>query len=497
MTGSDRAQRDTGNHLPKDVAKRPSHTSLVRCAILFAAGVATASVILLVAAYLAAPDEEISSVNTAAAKPDGAHTDGAQLENGGLRLDHRPPQPTIMLASVPVPAATESLQQEATDVAEELRTRFPNLPEALHVVAMLSAQLRQTGEAEKLWQKCIELSPKHEAYYVNLAAVAIDRGNSELAVETLRQAMDAGCTSVDVRHHLAIALTNLGRCEEAEGVIEKAFVDAPQSAACWLVLGQTQLKLGKAEQAEASLRKAIELGSRVPAAYFALGNACARLGKDEEAAKYRKLFAELKATEPLPESERYQILSLAEARRTAVTTLCEAATVHAWQGDLLEAERLLLRAIAIDPVNAATCRALASLYQGAKMLAEERVVRQRLVDLEPNGFANYLHLAKVCAELGEPAAAEAALKLALAIRPGTADAYATLAQFYLQAGKASHARWFAQEAIRREPSEEGYRFLASTCRLLGDETAAKAAFAKAREFASDDPKAPPVTPNRP
>jgi tetratricopeptide (TPR) repeat protein len=492
MTGSDRAQRDAGNHLPKDVAKRASRTRLVRYAILFAAGVATASFILLVVVYLTAPDQEMSSANTTVAKPDDVKS-----EDGGLRIATLPPQPTIMLASFPVPAATESLQQEATGVAEELRTRFPDLPEALHVVAMLSAQLRQTGEAEKLWQRCIELSPKREAYYVNLAAVAIDRGKSELAAQTLRQAMDVGCTSADVRHHLAIALTNLGRCEEAEGVIEKALAEAPQSAACWLVLGQTQLKLGKAEQAEASLRKAIDLGSQVPTAYFALGNACARLGKDEEAAKYRKLFAELKATDPLPETQRYQVLSLAEARRTAVTTLCEAATVHSWQGDFLEAERLLLRAIAIDPANADSCRTLAALYQGAKKMAEERVVRRRLVDLEPNGFANYLHLAKVCAELGEPAAAEAALKLAMAIRPEAVEAYATLAQFYLQAGNASHARWFAQEAVRREPSEEGYRFLASTCRLLGDEAAATAAFAKAGELSPGPPKASPVSPKRP
>ena len=492
MTGNESIPPDASSTLAADVASPASRTRLGRYAILLAVGLVAAAGIVLVAVYLTPPQEPPMPPGTeagpAAAVP--AVPRGPQRPSG-------PPPATILLATVPVAATVEQLQEEAAGVAAELRARFPDLPEALHVAAMLSAQLRQTGEAEQLWQRCIALAPKHEAYYVNLAAVAIDRGNSELAAETLRRALDAGCTSADVRHHLALALTNLGRCEEAEGIVERALVEAPRSAACWLVLGQTQLKLGKVEQAETSLRKALDLGSRVPAAYFALGNACARLGKEEEAAKYRQQFSELKASEPLPESERYQILALANARQTAMTTLCEAATVHSWQGDSLEAERLLLRAIAIDPGNADACRVLASLYQGAKRLAEERVVRQRLLDLEPHAFAHYLRLAKVCADLGESASAEAVLKLAMSIWPARADAYATLAQFYLQTGDAARARWYAQEAIRREPSDEGYRFLASTCRLLGDEPAAEAAFAKARELAAGQEPVSPVAPNRP
>jgi tetratricopeptide (TPR) repeat protein len=109
-----------------------------------------------------------------------------------------PPRPAVVLASRAVPATAEQLQQEAEAVANQLRDRFPNLAQALHVVAMLDAQLRQTAKAEELWRKCIELDPKEVRYYVNLAAVAMDRGNSESAVQTLEQAIDAGCSSPDV-----------------------------------------------------------------------------------------------------------------------------------------------------------------------------------------------------------------------------------------------------------------------------------------------------------
>lgn len=474
-----------GGELSGEPRVRQRGARLARYAILVAGSVAVAAAIILVAVRFippkgsASPTDEVSADSGTPAVVPARTASPATI------------RPTILLAATEAPGTAEQFQEEARGVASQLRLRCPDRAEALHVVALLHSQLRQTSEAEKLWRQCIALSPKHEGYYVNLAAIAMDRGDSELAAKTLQQAIAAGGSSLDVYHHLAMALSNLGRCEEAESTIRKALAAHPQSAACWLVLGQAQLKLGKAAEAEASLRKAVEFGSRSASIYYELGNACARQGKDEEAAKYRKLFTELKATQPLAPQQRYQVLSTAEARRTAVAVLCEAATVHAWQKDTLEAERLLLRAIALDPTNAGTCRTLAALFQEAGLAAEEQAVRRRLLEIEPHHLVNYLNLAQVSAQLGDNESAEAALKAAIAERPGAIDAYVTLAQFYLQTGKAQHARWYAQEAVRRAPTAEHYRLLGSTCRLVGDAAAATAAFAAARKLAPGGGEPPP------
>jgi len=203
------------------------------------------------------------------------------------------------------------------------------------------------------------------------------------------------------------------------------------------------------------------------------------------------------AAHPLDKQRRFQILTLAEARRNAVTILREAAAVHLRQENSLESELLLLRAVVLDPFDAEICRALAALYRGAGMFAEQRVVLRRLVEIEPSNPVHYLDLAKVSAQLGEPESAEAALKLAIAVRPQASDGYAVLAQFYLQAGKAKQARWFAQEALRREPTSEGYEFLASACRALGQEADAEAALAMARKLEPVGPRRPQAAPQRP
>jgi predicted Zn-dependent protease len=121
------------------------------------------------------------------------------------------------------------------------------------------------------------------------------------------------------------------------------------------------------------------------------------------------------------------------------------------------------------------------------MMPEERVVRRRLLELEPQTFDNYLQLALLSAQLGEPETAEATLKLAISIEPDAAAGYATLAEFFLQTGKGPKARWYAQEAIRREPTPAGYRLLAQTCHVLGDEGDATAALAMARKLESKTP----------
>ncbi|MEX2173658.1 MAG: tetratricopeptide repeat protein [Pirellulaceae bacterium] len=471
-----------------DIEPRPAVVPYGRLIVGLAA---VAAAVGLSVVYLLPTGQEPNSPagpEANAAAPEAAATDrrSAASDPSSRR------EPTIILPTAALFASAEQLQQETQRVAEELRSRFPSLAEALHVAAMMHAQLRQTAQAEKLWQQCIELSPENPQYYVNLAAVAMDRGDSEMAASTLQKAVDQASDSPDVLHHLGVALTNLGRSEEAERVLQQALAAYPDSPSHTLVLGQAQLKLGKAAEAEATLRRAIDLGSRSAAAYFALANACAQQGKDEAAAQYRQKYTELSAAQPIAAEQRFQVLSTAEARRTAVAILTEAAAVHAAQDDSLEAERLLLRALALDPANFAACRSLGDLYQAAGMAAEERVVRRRLVEIEPGRFENFFHLAQASAQLGEPESAEAALKLAISIRPEAAIGYTTLAQFYLESRRAPQARWYAQEAVRREPTAEGYILLASTCRLLDDPASAQAAFDMARQL---DPTLPGLTPS--
>ena len=389
---------------------------------------------------------------------------------------------TLHLVREPVEISGEMLQAEIELVASDLQNQFPKLPDALHVVAMMKAQTRQFSDAQKLWEECTRLAPKKEIYRVNLASIAMEMGDNELAIRVLNDGAGMGFDSFDFLHHLAIALSKLGRYEEAVATLQKSIQKFPNDSSNWILFGQAQLEQGQSSDAEASFRKAMEMGAATPNVFLGLGNACARQGKREEAAKHLKTYSELMSKDRLSGQERYQVLSEKEIRRTASTVLTEAATVYFRLKDNRQTERLLMRCVALAPKDLSGLRALADLYFKTKMLSEERVVRERILELGSNQFQDCVDLAKVCAQLQDNKSAEAALKLAMTLSPNSIEPYATLAQFHLTSGDLDHARWFAQQAIERQPTAEGFRFLASICQKQKDDPGASQALQFAEQL---------------
>lgn len=118
--------------------------------------------------------------------------------NGTSSTDSR-----VILPTTPVAISLDAVEAEANQVVERLLGRLPDEPMALHVSAMLKAQLHESEAAKELWSRCIELSPKTEQYYINLATLTLDRGNSELALKTLEDAEKQGLQSLDISVHTA------------------------------------------------------------------------------------------------------------------------------------------------------------------------------------------------------------------------------------------------------------------------------------------------------
>jgi tetratricopeptide (TPR) repeat protein len=390
----------------------------------------------------------------------------------------------VVLPREPAPLSVDSLTQELDQLALHLDSRYPNSAEAVHVVAMLKAQTRQYAQAQERWRQCMALDPKQERYYVNSAAVAMERGDYELALTILQDAQKRGFQSLDIVHHLALSLQGLGQSEGVIGLMENSLQRYPDIAADWLILGQAYLDTGAWDKAEESLRKALSLGLNSPAVYVALGNACARSGKKEEAAIHLKTYAAMKAKDTLTGTQRYESLSTQELKQTAMTILIEAAVVTYRNKDLLQTERLLSRRVAIDPKDIQGLRALADFYFKTKSLANERVVRERIVEWHPVAFRDFLDLAKVHAQMGQSEGAEAVLKQAMATFPNSVEPYAALAQFCMDQNRSEPARWYAQQSLECAPSSEGFRFLAAICDKMNDLAGAAQARKLAQEWES-------------
>jgi len=420
----------------------------------------------------------------------------SSLNNRGVNSGNSPPSGETVDAGVPFnlpdtpPDMTaDQLRQEGEQAVDDLLANFSKSPEAIHAAAILYLQLQQTAKAEKLWRECVELAPRHASAHVGLAIVAMAQGNNGLAVERARHALAMGCSSAELYLKLADALAKLGKLKDAEEVLQRSLVEYPESPENLLLLGRTQTQLGKFAEAEKNLRKTTELDPEWAPAHFALATACARQGKHEEAAKHQKRFAELRPKDPSPMGEeRYQVAYLAALRRTVSAALGRAGTAYYRSGDSSKAERVLLRAIAVNPANVENYRILATLCRDQGRVADARTVYLKLTQLEPREYINHVNLASLSAQLGDGESAENALKRAILVKPDAALPRASLAQLCLNTGRLREARLLVEEAIRREPAAEWYMLLAAVCEQLGDRAGAAAAVDMARKLTPNDPR---------
>lgn len=457
-----------GNNGPSKSKPESTASPIGRFVKLGSLCVVVALAVVLVVAHFTPPEEPASSASPA-------------QNSGASPL----PPPSVKLPVSAIAISNEQLQTEAIQEIATLQARFPNLPESLHVAAMTYAGLRQTEKAEKLWQTCIQLAPNHVGPRVGLANLLIERGEDQRAVEVLDAALADGCRSPELFYRLASAQTKLGQVKEAESTLQTAVQAFPDVSENWLLLGQTKNQLQEYEEGEDCLRKAIDLGNNSTTVYFALANACQRQGKGEQATLYRQRFTELKTEDPLASPDLTFQKIYQQALRPMVASLyASAASVYIKQDDIEEGERLLLRTLDLAPDDTTVLEQLASLYHKNGEIADALAVQRRLVELAPGNVIYLFNLASMASQLNDLQAALQALEKARELRPDFALPYTGLAQVHSQLGNLQQARLFAEGAVRREPSIQGYGVLAAICQELGDEDAAENAREMAKKLAT-------------
>lgn len=393
---------------------------------------------------------------------------------------------SIFLPTTAAVATAETLEQEAERVANGLVELLPDNANALHVLAILKAQLHKTSEAAELWKRCLELDPEAEPYYLNFAAVAIERGENQLAIDTLRAAAAHGIESPEINHHLGIALNSVGQSAEAAAVAQETLDKQPNAGAHWFILGRAQLQQGLFADAEVSLKRALELGSQSKELYFALFNACMRQGKKAEALEFKQGYDAFKEVK-LDLDERYKILSEAEARRICVSILAEAAALYHALDDLPMTEHLLLRILALEPKSLSACKELAEIYDQRGELANEIVIRQRIIQLDPSDLLHYLMLAKTQVRAGAPLQAEAQIKLAISLAPHIVTGYAAMAEFQMELDQPQTAQWYVEQALRLQPTVPGFKLLADALAAQGKVAESQVALDMAKQLTTSQP----------
>ena len=237
----------------------------------------------------------------------------------------------------------------AVHIYEQALARSPEDAVLHENFATLLQDFGREPEAQKHWQRVIELLPHNEQGWFGLANLLDSEGRSADAIPLFREAIRRRPVASEARSGLALALANAGRTQEAITEYERlvrvapGFVEARinygltlagqgkhgDAAAQYLEvirlqsnnvparvnLGKLLAVQGRHAEAAGSYREALRLRPENGVAHYNLGNALNALGDPEAATKS---FAEAVRHSPALAEARYNFaLSLARQNRDA------------------------------------------------------------------------------------------------------------------------------------------------------------------------------------
>jgi tetratricopeptide (TPR) repeat protein len=211
------------------------------------------------------------------------------------------------------------------------------------------------------------------------ARAALRAGRPADAVDPLGEAAALRPADADLLHDLGLALLESGRVPEAVAALRRCVAAGPRHADAHFRLGIALEALGDAAAAVAAYDRATEIRPQLPEAWFRAGALVHAMGHRDAAVGCFRRAAETGA------KSRFGRLGAARALIT--------------EDRDEDAERVLRKAVAVDPANALAHDLLGNLLAEGGRFDEARACFLRAVDLAPLLAGSYYDLVR-CRPVG-------------------------------------------------------------------------------------------------
>ena len=382
----------------------------------------------------------------------------------------------------------QDLKKAALRVADELANAYPRDAEALAVLAIANDRFGSSEASLRLWEKCLELNPAFADAYQGMGTILLKRGAYQEAAEAFRNALKRNPRMADAYAQLAEALMGLGKFREAADVLDQGAKVFPESDTIYFWRGQACLQLRQYEQAIQNHRRAIELNPNSTYAYYGLATAFARLGQRERFEQFMKEFKRRKARDQEAEQRRLKSFDdLNSVRQSAAFVYMAVGEVYRRHGQPKQAEKHLLEACRLAPRDTLCREKLVLLYGQRGRWPEAVGVMKQLVALRPDHAGYILRLGLFRAQAGQFEAAEQAFRQTIQLAPELPDAYAALAQLYLQTGtRVAESLQLASKAVELQATARHYYLLSAAYHRNGQVAQALSAIDRAVELEPDN-----------
>jgi tetratricopeptide (TPR) repeat protein len=359
--------------------------------------------------------------------------------------------------------------EEAGRLYQDILTRRPDNPDALHLFGVLLYQLGQAERAVALIERAVALQPRVAAYYSNLGEVYRALGQNDRAIAACRTAMRLQPEYPEAINNLGLALLARGDNEEALAQFQTAVRLKPDFAMAYNNLGNVIRIQGDHDRAIDLFREALRHDPRLAEAHSNLGQLLFENKQPREALTHCEESVRLRPRFPEGLSNLGNVLReigrLEEAKTCYATALRinpRLGMVHNNIGQALQEEGKLddaivwyQRALALEPDTARIHCNLASALQEQENYDEAIARFEIALHLDPNSSEAHNGLGFVRHEQGDYDEARRRFETALRLHPDFAPAYCNLGTLKEELNDMEGALACFRDALRQDPRLPG------------------------------------------
>lgn len=149
--------------------------------------------------------------------------------------------------------------QRATEEARQAVERAPEWPTAHWIMAQVYASRNRLDEAERAAREALRLDPDNPGPYATLARIHLARRDWAEALKFAEGGLAVDAENVPCGNLRAMALTKLGRTQEAAAAVESALARDPENALGHANLGWNYLHQGNHQKALEHFREALRI----------------------------------------------------------------------------------------------------------------------------------------------------------------------------------------------------------------------------------------------
>ncbi|MHC4085296.1 MAG: tetratricopeptide repeat protein [Planctomycetota bacterium] len=393
-------------------------------------------------------------------------------------------KPSAIPSKLTIEQEIVALKKEELKFTEQLIREFSNSEDPLVLMGNVYRKQGNSTEAEKCWKKALELNPERPDVYIGMGWTAFEKAEYDKAIVFWRKALEINPKIPAVHNSIAQTLIVLGRYDEVIKEAEEELKISPKSSLSYFLLGQGNLKLKEYDKARKYYETAIELKPDYMNAYYGLFTVCSRLKLKDEARKHLAVFQKLKAEDSKILMDRNKAFDdVVLMRKMLAEIYSDAENIYYEKGNLQEAEKLLQRAVTLDPNNTEYQLKLGSLFQGSDRFSDALQIYGKVSQIEPGNIISRWNTGVILMQLKQFNNAENVFKKVITLDPKFSGGYRELAHLYLITGTdLSEAMKLAKKAVAMEEIADNYFILGWAYDKNGNVAGAVSALKRAAEL---------------